>query len=302
MRVAGILLLALLAAPARGADPPPAASDSISDAKKDFAAIKAPSSQTEAGALPAMDMKDLGPVPGAATAEPSLLLNPEKDPSLDPTKKKTGTGNWLVDAMDKNTSTQGSRSKEKDEILKGDPDLIKADEKGVRLERDPLALDDARDRERPKGPAEPVYNPLDAFMSGWVSARDHDLLLTSTKGEGLAGADLGKVHADALPGADAGQPGALSDLLAAPMDPTALGDSRGSNPYLGSLDLIPAAPMKSFAAPDGAAFNPTGFQDAPRGMSSAGVDPKPIDISRNFIPDFAQPADDDKYFKQLKKF
>jgi hypothetical protein len=300
MRASGALLLALLAATARADDSAPSG-DSIATAKKDIAAIKSPLSQPDsAGALPTMDMKDFGPTPGAPRPEMSPLLNPEKDPSLDPSKKKTGTGNWLVDAMDKNTSTQASRSKEKDDVLKGDPDLIRADEKGVRLEKDPLSLDDTRERERPKE-AEAVYNPLDSFMSGWISTRDHDLLLPSSKGEGIAGADSGKGRADLLPGLEVGPQPAADFTLPQPESP-AFGDSRvAANPYIAVMDILPA-PLKSFSVPDTVGFAPVDLQDMPRGMSTSGVDPRPIDTSRSFIPDFAQPDDDDKYFKQLKKF
>ena len=60
--------------------------------------------------------------------------------------------------------------------------------------------------------------------------------------------------------------------------------------------------MRQFVAPDVPAFAPADLLDLPRGMSSSGVDAKAIDAPRSFIPDFAQPDDDDKYFKQLKKF
>jgi hypothetical protein len=305
MRLSGTLLLALLAASARADDAAAPPADSIADAKKDLAAIKSPVNQADtSAALPTLDMKDVGPLPGAA-ARPdlSMLVSQDKDATLDPTKKKTGTGNWLVDAMDKNTSNQASRSKEKDDILKGDPDLIRADEKGVRLEKDPLALDDTRDKEqRAKEPAEAVYNPLDAFMSGWVSARDRELLLTTSKGDGLTGADLGKAHADALPGTEAGQPSAGGDFAIQQVDPSTFDDAKGANPYVGALDVPLDLPMRSLAAPDASVFAPTELEDAARGMSTSGVDARPIDTSHSFIPDFAQPDDDDKYFKQMKKF
>jgi hypothetical protein len=303
MRLSGTLLMVVLAATARADDPAAAPADSIAAAKKDLAAIKSPLSQPDsAAALPSMDIKDLGPVPGSARPEATMLIDPEKDPSLDPAKRKTGTGNWLVDAMDKNTSTKASSSKEKDDILKGDPDLIRADEKGVRLEKDPLSLDDARDKEQPKEPVGAVYNPLDAFMSGWVSARDRDLLLTSSKADGLTGADLGKVHADALPGMDAGQPAAVDDMVVQQVDPSSFAEQKGANPYLGAVDLQLDSPLKAFVGPDVSGFAPAETQDVQRGMSSSGVEAGPADASRSFIPDFAQPDDDDKYFKQMKKF
>jgi hypothetical protein len=299
MRLPAILLLAMAAAAARADDAPPPA-DSIAAAKKDFAAIKAPVTQADGTALPTVDMKDLGPMP-AARPDLAPLVSPDRDPSLDPSKKRTGTGNWLVDAMDKNTSSQASRTKEKDDILKGDPDLIRADEKGVRLEKDPLALDDTREKESAKEPLESVYNPLDAFMGGWVSARDRDLLLTTAKGDAGSGADLGKAHADALPGLDAGQQGP-SDLLVQQVDPSSFAEAKGSNPYVEALDIPVDLPMKTFVSPDFTGFSPTELQEAPRGMSTSGVDARPVDTSRSFIPDFALPDDDDKYFKQMKKF
>jgi len=304
MRLSGLLLLAVLAPAVRADDAAAQPADSIAAAKKDFAAIKAPVNPADtAGTLPALDLKDVGPLPGAARPDLSMLPNTERDATLGPSRKKPGTtGNWLVDAMDKNTSTQASRSKEKDDVLRGDPDLIRADEKGVHLEKDPLSLDEGREKEKAKEPMEAVYNPLDAFMSGWVSARDRDLLLTTSKGEGLPGADLGKAHADPLPGLEAGQPAAAAELAIQQVDPASFDDARGANPYVGALDLPLEAPMRAFMAPDASGFAPAELQDVARGISSSGVEARPIDTTRSFIPEFALPDDDDKYFKQMKKF
>jgi hypothetical protein len=303
MRAAGTLLLVLLAATARAEEPANPPPDSIAAAKRDLAAIKSPVGRQDAGTLPSMDMKDLGPVPGAVQLEPLSVLNPEKDPSLDPSKKKSGTGNWLVDAMDKNTSTQASRSKEKDDVLKGDPDLIRADEKGVRLERDPLALDEAREKERPREAPGAVYNPLDSFMSGWISPRDHDLLLTPSKGEGLAGAEGGKTRADLLPGLEVGAPEPSADFTLAPIDSSSFGDSKTvANPYVAVMDLLPTSASRLLLNPEVPGLAPAEFEDLPRALSSPGLDSRPADAPRSFIPDFAQPDGDDKYFKQLKKF
>ena len=135
---AALLLLFLLAAPlARAGDPPPA--DPIASAKKDFATIKSPSGPSDTGssALPTLDMKDLGPSPGTRPDAPVPLVDP--DASLDPSKKKAkqGTGNWLVDAMDKKDDRQrGSRGR--DDLQKGDRDLLAGDdESSDKGERDP---------------------------------------------------------------------------------------------------------------------------------------------------------------------
>jgi hypothetical protein len=302
MRVPGTLLLVLLTASARADDPATPAPDSIAAARKDLAAIKSPGAQQEGAVLPSLDIKDLGAVPTTQRPEMPSLPDAGKDPSLDPAKRKAGTGNWLVDAMDKNTSTQGSRTKEKDDVLRGDPDLIRADEKGVHMERDPFAVDDTRERERPREAVAAAPNPLDAFMGAWISARDHDLLLTPAKGEGLS-SEGGKTRSDLLPGIEVGTPEASGDFTLAPVDAAAFGDSRApANPYLALADLPSVSPLRAFAGPEAQALPPAELQDIQRGLSAPGLEPLPNDAPRSFIPDFAQPDEDDKYFKQLKKF
>jgi hypothetical protein len=306
MRVSGTLLIVILAAAARGGDAPAPAGDSIADAKKDLASIKASAGQQESGAaLPTLDIKDLTPGPGGGRQELPALLSPEKDPSLDPAKRKEGTGNWLVDAMDKKSDhPQGSKARERDDALKGDLDLLRGDERtGARGERDAASLDDAREKAGPGEPAEPVYNPLDSFMGSWISARDHDLLLSSAKGDQLPVAGLERAHADMLPGLDLGMPGSLAENLLSPADSAAFSDSRAtSNPYLAALDLSPAPQVKLFLTQELPVLSPFGSPEVSSGLSSLGEGLKPADNSRTFVPDFAQPPDDDKYFKQMKRF
>jgi hypothetical protein len=76
----------------------------------------------------------------------------------------------------------------------------------------------------------------------------------------------------------------------------------GPNPYLAVLDLPPPPVAGGFAVPVPPAFLPADLAEGPRIPAVAGADPRPDDPVRTFIPDFAQPSDDDKYFKQLKKF
>jgi hypothetical protein len=238
----------------------------------------------------------VSPGPCGARPEAPALMTPDKEAALDPSKKKEGTGNWLVDAMDKKSDrSPGSKSRDKDDLLKGDLDPLRGD-------KDAASLEDSRDKAGPKEQAEPVYNPLDSFMSGWVSARDHDLLLPSAKGDGLPSPGLERTHGDLLPGLDIGPGGAAEGLFAAP-EGAASGDSRaGSNPYLAALDLAPAPQVKAFLSPEGLGSNPFGLPDLSSGVSSMGAAAKPADNERSFVPDFAQPPDDDKYFKQMKRF
>jgi hypothetical protein len=302
MRASGAIILVLLASAAR-ADPPAPAPDSIAAAKKDFATIKSRVAPDDSSGLPAMDLKDFGPVPGAARMEAPSLGDAARDPSLNPAKRKTGTGNWLVDAMDLNTSTKASKAKDKDDVLKGDPDLIRADEKGVRLEKDPLAIDDGRERDQPVEHVEKVYNPLDAFMSGWVSARDRELLLTPSN-DGPAGGASARSRVDQLPGLELAASAPAGDFAVSPVDPAAFDDTKASaNPYLAVFDALPSPSSTRTAPLAGASdFEPAGLQEFARGPVFPGPEAGAPEPSRSVIPDFAQPTDDDRYFKQLKKF
>jgi hypothetical protein len=306
MRATAALLFALTAAVVHAGDPPAPAADSIADAKKGLAEIRAPQGQLDTPvAVPLMDMKDLGPGPGGPRIEMPTLESQEKDASLDPMKKKVGTGNWLVDAMEKKSDgSAASRAKEKDEILKGDPELLRPDEKlALQAERDALQAGGSGEKQAPKEAPAAVYNPLDSFMSSWVSAKDHDLLVPTSKGDGPVAVEGGRSHADFLPGLDPGQSSSFTENLFAPSEAGAVADARSeANPYLGGLDGPAPAAAKAFALPEVPGFGPASLLDLGRGMSTSGVDPRPLDTSRSFIPDFAQVPDDDKYFKQLKRF
>lgn len=304
MRLSGALLLAVMAAAARAADSPSQAGDSIATAKKDLASIKAPVGQDSGAALPTLDMKDVGTISGAALPELPGAPSREKEASLDPAKKNQGTGNWLVDAMDKRADGgRTTKGRDKDDLLKSEADLLHPGDREATLGEKDLALaEEAREKDGPKEGTAFAYNPLDSFMGGWISAKDRDLLVPGTKGEGLSG-EAGRSHMDLLPGLDAGQGGSFVENLIGPVDSTPFADSRSApNPYLAPPDLGPAQTAKWFLAPEGAGPAAPGLSDFSRGMSSSGVDPRPLDSSRTFIPDFAQPADDDKYFRQLKRF
>jgi hypothetical protein len=303
MRFPVAMILALGVAPALLGDPPAPGPDSLAAARKDFASIKAATAPSDGVSnLPTLDMKDMGPAPGLAMTAPTPI--PTEELSLDPSKKKTGaTGNWLVDAMDKKDDRTRS-SKPGDDLLKADSDTLAEPEKaGSRGAKDAPASADSREKADSRETPEQVYNPLDSFMSGWISAHDHDLLVPSTKGEGLAENDPGRGRVDALPGADAATPASPSEGLLPESDAGGWADVKAeSNPYLALLDTVEPAPAKMFTASEVPGYAPLDLADSPQAMTSSGIDSRPIDTSRSFIPDFAQPDDDDKYFPQMKRF
>jgi hypothetical protein len=304
MRLAAALVLSLAAAAgARAGDPPAPDADSIAAAKKDFAAIKSAAAPDGAASLPTLDMKDIGPAPGAPAPAAPTPLPTEKSNSLDP-NKKTGTGNWLVDAMDKDAD-RSRTSKPGDDLLKDDSDLTEdADRAGERGSKGTQSSADARDAsDSKKEPAEHVYNPLDSFMGSWISARDHDLLVPTAKGESAAEADLGRARVEAPAGGDVAASSSLVDLLLPAPDTASWVDSKvEANPYIAPIDSEAASAMRLFNAPESSGLSPFELPDSSRAAASSGPAAQPADSSRTYLPDFAQPADDDKYFKQMKRF
>jgi hypothetical protein len=301
MRVSGALFLVVAVAAARAGDPPPQAVDSISQAKRDLASIKSPAPASEPGlGLGGMGAKDDVQASGGLRPEPSALLSESGGSALDPSKKKEGTGNWLVDAMEQKPDHPQS-ARERDDLIRGDLDLLKGADKTDSRAAKEAQLAEAGAGAASKELAASVYNPLDAFMSGWISAHDRELLLPARRGDSLMGGEQGRAPAETLPGIDFGQQGVFAESHLAPRD--GLADSKpAANPYIGDLDLASLAPLKPLSAPDTAGYSPFLLPDLSRDVSASGLDPKLPDVSKSLVPDFTQPPDDDKYFRQMKRF
>jgi hypothetical protein len=302
MRSQATLVLLLLAAAARAADTPAQDADSIGAAKKDLASLKSPTGQPDAAALlPTLDARDLGPTPGSQVIAMPSSLAPDKDASLDPTKKKEGTGNWLVDAMDK-SSDRAKNAKGGKAGSQTDPDGLRAEDRlpGDKTDREAFLDDTEKEKSQAKDAPVSVYNPLDSFMGGWVSSRDRDLLLTA-KGE--VRADTGRTHDDLLPGLEGPGGGAVTDDLLPAASALALADAHaGPNPYIEAFEAAPVVSARTFTLQESAAFElPSQGTGGPASFGT-GSEARPADAPRSFVPDFAQPSDDDKYFKQLKRF
>jgi hypothetical protein len=305
MRLRGTVLFVAAVAAARAADPAPATPDSIAAAKSDLATIKAAQAPADLSqSLPGLDMKDLGAVPGATLPSAASLLNP--DDELAPNglkKKKEGTGNWLVDAMDK-TDPERAKSKDKGDLLKTDSDAIRGDEHASNhTENEFVLMDQSREKTHEAEPAKaPVFNPLDSFMTGWISAKDQEVLLPVSKGE-IAGTDAAKPRGDSLQNLDLGPSGAGPDALSGGMDGPPGPDTKTlPNPYLAEIDVAPVTQVRGFVSPELSAIGSADPVDVLRGPTAPEVDSRPVDTTRSFIPDFAQPDEDDKYFKQMKRF
>jgi hypothetical protein len=298
MRVSGALLLAALAAVARAGDPPQAPGDAIAAAKKDLASIKSAASPTEPGpGLPGLDARDDGQAQGGARPEGPLPLTVSSSAPADPTAKREGTGNWLVDAMERKTGSPQS-GLSRDDLARGDLDWLRDAERSDSKPVEEAHTGKSGERAASRDLAASVTNPLDAFMGGWISAHDRGLLLPAKRGDGQAGAGQGGTREETLPGIDFGQ----QDFLAGGTPASRDADAKPTaNPYVGDLDVAAMAPMKPLSLPDTPGFSPFTLPDFSRG-SVPSLDPRPIDASKSVVPDFTQAPDDDKYFKQMKRF
>jgi hypothetical protein len=293
MRVLGLLVAVLGAAAMRAADPPAAAGDAMAAAKKDYAAIKPAPAPAESGpGLRAIDSRDDGPAAGVRPEAPTAARS-----GADPSKNLEGTGNWLVDAME-TKSAQAQSSSGGDERIRGGLDFLRnaagPDAGGEREAAPAGASGTAASRLL----SESVYNPLDAFMSGWISAHDRELLLTPKRADSLMGGEPANAGAATLAGINLGSLGVPTDGGPARREPMA--DSRtAANPYI--ADLSPSA-LASPPVPDFPSFMPLALPDPSAGTSVSGAVPNLIDPAKSLVPDFAQPTDDDKYFRQMKRF
>jgi len=284
-------------------EPPEPAPDSIASAKKDLAAVKALSSpaDTSVANLPSVDMKAVSPGPGGDRIDLPAPLPSGDEAAADPSKKaeKGTTGNWLVDAMERKPDRARSASG-RDSLSKDDKDLSPKgyDRASARADLESKGEAEAPERDGPRQGAGAAINPLESFMSGWISPRDRELLLPAT-GERTGSPD------SAVARAQGPQDGALlgdfsaEGLLSLGELGASLEGKSEPNPYLSAVDLEPAPAPRMFAGPAAPDPGAPGGHAAPAWFGS---EVGPLEAPRTFVPDFAHPSDDDKYFKQMKKF
>lgn len=226
--------------------------------------------------------------------------SPPKPP--EPEKK---SANWLVEAMDRQAGDQkagrrdgllddkeraaGSRAKANgmDGADRGRAEAAKRQEN---FDSKGEASDSAR-----SAPTVVVDNPLTRYLGDWMTPQDYALLKP-----GLT-ASLAAVGAR-----EAGAPSAAATLTAsAPSTGIETGAGRAvppleiapkprENPFLQALNS-PVAPV--FAPPV-----PLTKPEAPKNAGVYALPPPRPEPPKSPVPDFVKPAQDEKYFKPLKRF
>ncbi len=295
----------------------------ISAARKDLETIKAAKDPAQRGNRPgsgALPMPEMGVAGTALDTRPNL---PSGASAPQPVPRR-GT-NWLVEAMSKDSSAalagagererNGRRadgrpavgSRDGTELAEADgaeplaaPALAatRAEERAANRERSEARAEASGEARASTGAPE---NPLTRFLGAWISPRDYALLRpTLEQGTEHSASGPGKGDAFAATGGVPGSAGQGTagifglDAAPAPVNAAAV----RVNPYLEAIPSraeVPAVAGGVTVTPPSPVRQETPLP--PPAISSPGIaPPKPR------IPDFARPAPDEKYFKQLKRF
>lgn len=297
---------------ARAADAPGgrADDDPLAAAKKDFEKAKAERAsggQGKAG-LPRIDLPEL---PTPLITSPAASNSQRKKQAGLPEKK---SANWLLEAMEK-PETREARTK--GDTARGARDSLSDaanTETASEANADPLqalARESARDtraetKERAEANeprrTEPAPNPLARYMGDWMTPQDYALLKPVV--DGARPGEAPTTTNSGASGSGSGAP-AVGITSALPGDFAGAGDMRGAsrggftapsaqeNPYLQLLNTPQSAP---------APVTPIAPVVATASPPPASPPPPTMETAKSRIPDFAKPLDDQKHFKQLKRF
>ena len=261
--------------------------DGIAVAKREFDAVKSArgvrdSAKLDLGNLSTPELHMIGPAP--------QILKKPGESAAEAKKKKSA--NWLLDAMEE--------QKKKDSAAAGAPEKEPGEneseaEKLFATERDSSKPAEREiDKREVKKPAEAVVNPLDQYMAGWMTQQDFTLLKPTTSSEGANGIPSSRNDGSLTFGTGSTQASNPSDS-SGPLKNISGGPASQStsheNPFLAAFS---PAPSLSTPAPQSVMVPPpsVGFQ----------VPPSTVPAAKPLMPDFVKPRNDDKYYKQMKRF
>ena len=229
---------------------------------------------------------------GAAPSPPSAttLKSPVRDPK---------SVNWLIDGMNRQPSLR-TQTELQARPGEGDLPLVVAERKSrARGPVEGLPLSTAAEF-KPAPSLQVAPDPFARFLGEWMTPSDYALLKSPTPNESVP-----RESVRAAAASTRGRDGPALDLSASlaanagavPVKRTADAAVPRENPYLHSLvgPALATSPSLVLSRPVGnsgprPATGPNSLETAP---------PVPAHPK---APDFAKPTDDEKYFKQLKRF
>lgn len=269
------------AEPASPSQSQPDAEASLAGVKRDFAAIKA---AREAAGNSTLDLPRLtAPELQAEARRPAVLKTPA------PEKKST---NWLVDAIESKSGANGVPGQNERDERSGFAREPRAEDEVGTLRKKAPTVDRKTGR---TAETAVVVNPLTSFMAGWMTPQDLALLRPSMGGPTAAESIArGERPREFLEQSVSGiQQGKGADIFAGRERAPLSAMAPRTNPFLESIGLPAVAPAVRIGPPPAIAASTTNA-----------LAPPPVESvsAKSKIPEFAKPPEDEKYFRQLKRF
>ncbi|MEY3773980.1 MAG: hypothetical protein RLZZ129_760 [Verrucomicrobiota bacterium] len=291
-----ILLLAatMVVSAAQAQEKEPAMKDAV---RRDLEEIKA------AGVQAGRERLNLPAIAGPDSQPAMVVPRPRVAAGQTRDRQETASENWLLQAM----NPDGERTAEEEKLLiltgeKTETEIML--EKRFRLPREKLSQRATTDPKGRAGVAKAVEtptaveNPLTAFMGDWISPRDHELLIPKAAASVGAGPVFSQMLA--VPGLELTATKGSGRTSGESIAPNRFSDNSPANPYLPpDLPSLPAArDQVSFMSEVPPAGPSLDFSPPPTRINEVPVAP-----TRPAPPkEILTPADDAKYFPQLRRF
>jgi hypothetical protein len=152
-------------------------------------------------------------------------------------------------------------------------------------------------------PTTSVVNPLNRYLGDWMTPQDYSLLKPGLAQSAMNGLNHEGSREGGLviPGSNALRPGAVDQpgLRSSNVTNDVPAAKPKENPFLQALNApaVPVNPPSSFVTPAQV------VTVSPPKISMMAAPPAPVsEPAKSKVPDFAKPVQDEKYFKQLKRF
>lgn len=283
----------MILASATAGEPPikEPAEPGISEAKRDYEALKAarvPANQA-AVPLPAVSVYELRTEETKLIAIPGRRLPNGKQTERELAAEQAKSRNWLLAAMAEREKESDRSRANRDGAAKADLSTTANTLGDFFQEKTTVAAESIEER-RPVAEVK-VNNPLDRFMASWMTTDDFQLLAT-TPGPGLGEAPSEVAAPFSIAARESGMSGrAESNSILETASP-----SLAENPYLRDSPAgVAPLDRTDFATPPVALPSPISPASVVTPLESAG-NPPPT------LSEQLRTRGDDRYFKQLKRF
>ncbi len=272
-----------------------APSDGFDKVRKELEATKntrTPAAQPAAG----MSSSALPDWQGATIIPPPTSPAGRKIPG-----RETKPSNWLVEAMSQTNSSLGSSGTEENRATAvGDARLLPEKNVSRRFGSEKAAAGGDLRELKPLAGQPVASDPFARFMGGWMTPQDYALLKPVAVGESTP-RDASRETGSVAPSLNARTPELSTSIRTHGVVESARkqvpSPAPRENPYLQALAAPSIASRPALAAPKPTTISPSRPVAGTVSIQPAATPPPPAKA-----PDFPSATDDEKYFKQLKRF